>query len=172
MVRGSDSLVERFFELSTVIHVSEEKVKASVVRRTLGTNIVVEPFGREGPWVQAVLKAIDNERLASDNDMEKDELLESGDTLLVDLVDRDAIHKGEVWRRLYKAMDVEVGRDRLEGRTRSLSGHPCSVMCGAHCGSVEVTCATLGRIECACQTLRKGPAEGRKERRSEVELAT
>jgi len=125
MVRGSDSLVERFFELSTVIHVSEEKVKASVVRRTLGTNIVVEPFGREGPWVQAVLKAIDNERLASNNDMEKDELLESGDTLLVDLVDRDAIHKGEVLRRLYKAMDVEVGRDRLEGRTRSLCGHLC-----------------------------------------------
>jgi len=125
MVRGSDSLVERFFELSTVMCVSEERVEASVVRRTLGTDVVVEPFGREGPWVQAVLKAIDDEGLASDDDMEKDELLESGDTLLVYLVDRDAIHEGEVWRRFYKAMDIEVGRDRLEGRARSLSGHLC-----------------------------------------------
>lgn len=43
--------------------------------------------------------------------------------MLVDLVDRNAIHEGEVWRGFDKTMDVEVGRDRLEGRTRSLSGH-------------------------------------------------
>jgi hypothetical protein len=64
--------------------------------------------------------------------MEKDELLESGDTLLVDLVDRDAIDEGEVWRRFYKAVDVEVGRDGLKGRTRSLCGHSWGVSCVTH----------------------------------------
>lgn len=44
MVRGSDSLVERFLELSTVMCVSEVRVEAGVVRRTLGTDVVVEPF--------------------------------------------------------------------------------------------------------------------------------
>lgn len=69
MVSGSDSLVERFFELSTKVCVSEDRVEASVVWRTLGTDVVVEPFWREGPWVQTVLKAINDEGLASDNDM-------------------------------------------------------------------------------------------------------
>lgn len=131
MVRGSDSLVERFFELSTMTCVSEDRMESSVVGRTLGADVVVEPFWREGPRIQTVLKAINDEGLASDNDMKKDQLLESGNTLLVDLVDRDAIHEGEVRRRFYETMDVEVGRDRLEGRTRSLSGHSC-VLCVAH----------------------------------------
>lgn len=123
MVRGSDSLVERFFELSTMMCVSDARTKESVVRRTLRTDVVVEPFWREGPRIQTVLKAINDERLASDNDMKKNQLLESGHTLLVDLIHRDAIHEGEVWRRFYETMDVEVGRDRLECRARSLCGH-------------------------------------------------
>jgi hypothetical protein len=172
MVRGSDSLVERFFELSTGMRVSEWKVEVGVMGHTLGTNVVVQPFCRKSPWVQTVLKAVDDERLASDNDMEKDELLKGGDTLLVNLVDRDAIDKGEVWRRFYKAVDVEVGRDRLEGRARSLCGHFWSVVCGAHCGKVGMTCATLGRVECACQALRRRRARGGQERLSEGDLAT
>lgn len=64
--------------------------------------------------------------------MEKDELLESGDTLLIDLVYRDAVDEGEVWRRFYKAVNVEVGRNGLEGRARSLRGHFGGVLCVAH----------------------------------------
>lgn len=56
--------------------------------------------------------------------MEKDELFEGGNTLLVDLVDGDAIDKREVGRGLYEAVDVKVGRDGLEGSTRSLCWHP------------------------------------------------
>jgi hypothetical protein len=151
MVRGSDSLVERFFELSTGMRVSEWKVEVGVMGHTLGTNVVVQPFCRKSPWVQTVLKAVDDERLASDNDMEKDELLEGGDTLLVNLVDRDAIDKGEVWRRLYKAVDVEVGRDRLEGRARSLCGHFCGC--------------------CVWRTLRKGRDDMRDPRSSRMRMS-
>lgn len=125
MVRGSDSLVERFFELSTAMCVSDGMVEVSMVRRTLRTDVVIQPFWREGPRIQAVFEAVDDEGLASDDDMEKDELLEGGDTLLIDLVNRDTIDKGEVWRRFYEAVNVEVGRDRLEGRARSLRRHFC-----------------------------------------------
>jgi hypothetical protein len=45
MVRGSDSLVERFFELSTGMRVSDEKGKSDMVLPALGTNIVIKPFG-------------------------------------------------------------------------------------------------------------------------------
>jgi hypothetical protein len=125
MVRGNDSLVDRFFELSTAMRVSEEIVEVSEVGRTLGANVVVQPFWRKGPRVQAVLEAVDNEWLSPDDDMEQYELLEGSYTLLINLVNRDAIHKGEVWRRFYEAVDVEVGRDRLKGRARSLRGHFC-----------------------------------------------
>ena len=125
MVRGSDSLVERFFELSTAMCVSDGTVAVRIVLHTLGTDIVIQPLWREGPRVQAVFEAVDDEWLASDNDMEKNEFLKGCDTLLVDLVDRDAIDKGEVWRRFYEAVNVEVGRDGLEGRARSLCGHLC-----------------------------------------------
>jgi hypothetical protein len=55
--------------------------------------------------------------------MKQDKLFKGGDTLLIDLIDRDAIDEEEVWRRFYKAVNVEVGRDGLKGRARSLCGH-------------------------------------------------
>ena len=131
MVRGSDSLVERFFELSTVMRVSEETIEVGAVGRTLRTDVVVQPLWREGPRIQAVFEAVNDERLASDDDMEKDELLEGSDTLLVNLVNRDAIDKGEVWRRFYETVNVEIRRDRLESRARSLCRH-FWVLCVAH----------------------------------------
>lgn len=147
MVRGRDSFVVKFLELSTGLGVSEEMLKTRVLPRTLGTDIVVQPFGRKGPWVQTVLKSIDNEGLAADNDMEKNELFEGGDTLLVDLVDRDAINKREVGRGFYEAVDVKVGRNRLEGSTRSLCWHLVGYVLHTLQDAEEDMCDTrLGRM--------------------------
>ncbi|KAH0238367.1 hypothetical protein KCV06_g258, partial [Aureobasidium melanogenum] len=81
-------------------------------------------FGRQVPGALDWSAPVDDEGLAADDDMEKDELFEGGNTLLVDLVDGDAIDKREVGRGLYEAVDVKVGRDGLEGSTRSLCWHP------------------------------------------------
>lgn len=87
MVRGRDSFVVRFLELSTGVRVSEELLRMNLFAHALGTDIVIQPFGRKSPGVQTILKAVDDEGFAANDDMEEDELFESGDTLLVDLVD-------------------------------------------------------------------------------------
>ena len=68
----------------------------TATRRTLGADVVVQPFRRKGPWVQAVLEAVDDEGLAAGDDMQEYKLLEGGYALLIDLVDRDAIDEGKV----------------------------------------------------------------------------
>lgn len=147
MVRGRDSFVVKFLELSTGLGVSEEMLKTRPLSRTLRADIVIQPFGRKGPWVQTVLKSIDDEGLAADDDMEKDELFEGGDTLLVDLVDRDAINKREVGRGFYEAVDVKVRRNRFKGSTRPLCWHLMGYVLHTLQDAEEDMCDTrLGRM--------------------------
>ncbi|KAH0358171.1 hypothetical protein KCU83_g56, partial [Aureobasidium melanogenum] len=127
VARVFEELIAQLVHVSEImadVRVSKGTLNMRVLSRALGTDIIVQPFGRKSPRVQTILKAVDDEGLAADDDMEKDELFEGGDTLLVDLVDGDAIDEREVGRGLYKAVDVKVRRNGLEGSTRSLRWHP------------------------------------------------
>ena len=85
--------------------------------------IVKQPTRSESPWVQAIFESVNHQGLSSNDDMQEHELFKRSHALLVDHVARDPVNVGKVLVILDQCLEVEVGRDRLKGRTRSRCWH-------------------------------------------------
>jgi hypothetical protein len=85
--------------------------------------IIPQPFGCEGPRIKPVLPPVNYKRLATNNDMQQDKLLEILQSLLLNGLARKAVHILEILRGLDKFAQVEIWGNWFERSTRAAGRH-------------------------------------------------
>jgi hypothetical protein len=114
MVSGIVSLLVRLRAFSTADYQSCSLHPSLRSAPTFVAMVVAQPRGREGPRVQHLLEAIDDQRFPADYHVEQHELLELLDTVVGDHLIRDAVHILEVLCLFDESSHIKVWRDGLE----------------------------------------------------------
>lgn len=90
--------------------------------------VVGEPSPLESPRVELFFESINDQRLASDDYVQKHELLKLVDSILLDRFSGDAVDILEVVGLFDYRPNVKVWRQRLEGRVLSPRWHICTTL--------------------------------------------
>jgi hypothetical protein len=87
--------------------------------------IVVKPLWGEHPGIQSVFEAIHHQRLATNDDVQQDQLLEVLQSLLFDRVAGDAVDVLEIVGAFDQLAKVKIRRNGFERGAGPLGRHIC-----------------------------------------------
>lgn len=105
--------------------------------RTFLVIVLLQPVCAKQRLGQPVVPFLDDQRLASLDNVEQHKLFELALSYVANLSSRDALHPVEIGRPIDERMEVEIWRDGVELRLRM---HRCRHLCGDVLGTSWAKC--------------------------------